>query len=347
MINALRQALALAGLPGASGPIEPLPDTGLAHLHLRLVGTGRLARLPKHSQVGLDASAHLAYEAACFERAAPSGHVPDLHAVLPPSPGLPRGALLVDEVQGQPLRLDEDLQGLVAALGAIHALPLPAGRPPLFDPVDVLAALAAEIDRQGLNLPLAGLAPATALRIDTERERLACLLRQPARPPRHLIAFDTHPGNFLRRADGRVMLLDLEKARYGAAALDLAHATLYTSTTWNQHNPAVLSDAQVLHAATGWLRCLASAGIDPEPERCWIAPLRRAMWLWSITWCALWRVQSARPSGNARGGPDWSADLSADALVAHVRGRVDHYLAPDTVHFVCDQADRLALALQD
>jgi hypothetical protein len=98
MIDALRHALAAAGLPGASGPIETLTDTGLAHLHLRLFGTGWLARVPKQSQIGLEAAAHLAYEAACFERASGSGHVPRLHAVLPPAPGLPRGALLVDEV---------------------------------------------------------------------------------------------------------------------------------------------------------------------------------------------------------------------------------------------------------
>lgn len=347
MIDALRQALAQAGFPGATCDIEPLPDTGLAHLHLRLVGTGWLARVPKHSQVGLDAASHLAYEAACFERSAPSGHVPCLHAVLPPSSGLPRGALLVDEVHGQPLHLPEDLPALVSALAAIHALPLPERRPPLFDPADSLAALVAEIDQQALNLPQARLAPAAAHRIDAERARLSDLLQHPLRPPRHLIAFDTHPGNFLRRADGRVILLDLEKARYGAAALDLAHATLYTSTTWSPDNPAVLDETQVLQAATGWLQSLSTAGIDPNPERRWIAPLRRAMWLWSVTWCALWRVQSAQPAGAASRGQDWSTDLSADALVAHVRGRVDDYLAPDTVHFVCDQTDRLALALQD
>jgi hypothetical protein len=32
--------------------------------------------------------------------------------------------------------------------------------------------------------------------------------------------------------------------------------------------------------------------------------------------------------------------------VAHVRERVDHYLAAPTITFVCEQADRLERALQ-
>lgn len=345
-MDGLRQALAAAGLPGVHGPLEPLADTGLAHLHLRLVGTGWLARVPKQSQLGLEAGAHLAYEAACFQRAAASGHAPQLHAVLPPSPGLPRGALLVDEVPGLPLQLPRDLPALVQALASLHALPDPAQAAPLLAPNDVLAALAREIDAQARYLPGAALEPAALAMIQQERAQLRALLASPARPPRHLIAFDAHPGNFLLRLDGRAILVDLEKARYGAAALDLAHATLYTSTTWDRHSRSVLDDAQLLQAATGWLQALAARGLDPALERPWIAPLRRAMWLWSITWCAKWRVQSERPAQAGSGGEDWSSELSDAALVAHVRDRVDHYLSAAIVQQVCAQADRLHQALQ-
>jgi hypothetical protein len=65
-------------------------------------------------------------------------------------------------------------------------------------------------------------------------------------------------------------------------------------------------------------------GADAD-ERAWIAPLRHAMALWSITWCAKWRALSAAPPQS--GGEDWSAALSAQALVAHVRERVEHYLS--------------------
>lgn len=346
LVVGLQRALSAAALPGATAGIEPLADTGLAHWHLRLAGTGWLARVPKQSQLGLAAGEHLAYEAACFRAAASSGHVPQLHAVLAPSADLPRGALLVDEVHGRPLRLPPDLPALVQALAALHALPVPAATAPLLAPVDSLAALAQDIDAQSRHLPAAGLADDALALIEHERQRLRGLLAQPGRPPRHLIAFDAHPGNFLLRADGRAVLVDLEKARYGAAALDLAHATLYTSTTWDRHSHAVLDDAQVLQAATGWLQGLAARGVPPGPERPWVAPLRRAMWLWSVTWCAKWHVQSAQARAAAAAGEDWSAELSEAALVAHVRDRVDHYLSAPIVQQVCTQADRLEQALQ-
>jgi hypothetical protein len=345
--SALRAALHAAKLPGAHGPLEALSDSGLAHLHLRLVGTGWLARIPKQSQMGLAAAEHLRYEAACFAHAAASGHAPALHAVLPPSADLPRGALLVDEVEGRPLRLPQDLDALTQALARLHALPVPppVQRSPLLDPADPLDHLAREIALQGQHLAEAGLERPALQRIEHERARFAWLLRQHERPPRHLIAFDAHPGNFLRCADGRAVLVDLEKARYGAAALDLAHATLYTSTTWDRHSHAVLDDAQVTHAAHHWLDALASAGVDAGVERAWIAPLRRAMWLWSITWCAKWRVQSGQARKDGGDGEDWSTDLSTQALVAHVRDRVDHYLSTAVVQQVCDQADALDAAL--
>ena len=343
MIDALRQALAAADWPGADGPIEPLPDSGLAHLHLRLVGQGWLARIPKQSQIGLDAPSHLAYEAACFERAQPGGHAPTLRLVLPPQPGLPRGALLVQAIDGRALQLPQDLHALVSALAALHALPLPTPdqRPPLLDPTDPLAALMHDIEAAAAHLDAARLSTRARQQIDAERQRLHQLAAQPQRPPRHLIAFDAHPGNFLVTAGGRAVLVDLEKARYGAAALDLAHATLYTSTTWDITSHAVLSDAQVLQAAQAWLQALADRGVDADAERPWIAPLRRAMWLWSVTWCAKWRVQSAQPQRSSATGEDWSTTLSDDALVAHVRERVDHYLQADTIERVCAQADVL------
>lgn len=348
VIAGLRRALSAAALPGAQGRIEPLADSGLAHVHLRLCGTGLLARVPKQSQVGLAPGAHLAYEAVCFERAAPGGHAPRLHALLPPSDDLPRGALIVDEVPGRPLQLPQDLPALIQSLAALHALALPApdARGPLLDPADPLAALAVDIEFQALHLPAAGLVPAAREAIDRERSRFLRLLEAPVRPPRHLIAFDAHPGNFIRRDDGRAVLVDLEKARYGAAALDLAHATLYTSTTWDRHSQAVLDDDALQQAATQWLQALAASGIDPGPERVWIVPLRRAMWLWSITWCAKWRAQAGQPRQRLAQGEDWSGELSDAGLVAHVRERVDHYLAAPTITFVCEQADRLERALQ-
>jgi hypothetical protein len=333
----LRAALRAEAHPLADEDFAPLPDTGLAHWHVRLGRSGWLARLPKQSQLGLAAQDNLRYQAACFERAAAGGHAPRLHGVIAPASGLPRGALLVEAIDGKPLQLPSDLPAMIDALAALHRLPLPeaAARAPLQDPGDPLAALAAEIDAQATHLDAVALAPAARRAIDAELARWRGVVRAAARPPRRLIAFDAHPGNYLRRADGRAVLVDLEKMRYGAAALDLAHATLYTSTTWDRQAQAVLSPAQVHEAYAAWLGAVPGGDAD----RGWFAPLRRAMWLWSVSWCALWRVHSGAAPTAGGDGADWSAAQNDAALAAHVRDRVDHYLAPVTIERLVAEFD--------
>ena len=326
LMRALGAALAEAGIDAGTPAL--MPDTGLAHDHIRLGGTGRIARLPKQSQMQLGAAENLAYQAACFERASRSGHAPRLHAVLPPSDHLPRGGLVVEEIAGRTARLPEDLPAIMAALAAIHALPVPApaARPPLLDPADPLAGLLEEIGAQAEYLHAAD--PATRAILERHLKALRDLATAEARPARRLISFDAHPGNFLVTPAGCAVLVDLEKARYSAPPLDLAHATLYTSTTWDLASHAVLTPDQVARACTDWL------GHLPEAERAalrpWILPMRRAMWLWSMTWCAKWRVLSGAEAKADTGGEDWAAAHSEAALVAHVKGRVDHYLDPET-----------------
>ncbi len=82
----LAAAMAQARLRWAGAELELLPDSGLAHTHVRLVGHGALARIPKQSQMDLAPAANLVHQAACFERAARSGHTPALLGVLAPSP---------------------------------------------------------------------------------------------------------------------------------------------------------------------------------------------------------------------------------------------------------------------
>lgn len=324
LLPALDRALGDAGI--TPGTPELMPDTGLAHDHVRLGGTGWIARLPKQSQMQLGAAQNLAYQAACFERASASGHAPRLKAVLPPCDALPRGGLVVEDIVGRVARLPDDLPAIMAALAAIHALPVPDARAPLLDPADPLAGLLDEIEAQATYLHAA--APETRTIIARHLSALRDLAAASPRPPKRLISFDAHPGNFIVTPEGRAVLVDLEKARYSAPPLDLAHATLYTSTTWDIASHAVLSPNAVADACRHWLDCL------PVPERAalapWILPMRRAMWLWSMTWCAKWRVLSQSGAKPTQDGEDWAADKSDAALIAHVKGRVDHYLEPET-----------------
>lgn len=334
VVAALRAALQAQGHPWAGVALEPLVDAGLAHDHVRLVGTGVLARLPKQSQMGWSADDNLAYQRACFERAAPGGHVPALHGVLPPSAALPRGGLLVEEIAGRPARLPDDLPAIARALAALHALalPAPAHRPPLRDAPDPLRDLHDEIAAQwalGSRAERSALAPETVQALDRGLQGLRALCDAPPRPARRLIAFDAHPGNFVLRPDGRAVLVDLEKARYGPPGLDLAHATLYTSTTWDRASRAVLTTAEAAAFHRDW-----EAAVGPAcaaEARPWHGPLRHAMWLWSLSWCAKWCALSDRRPASGADGEDWSADRSDADLVGHVAERVNHYLHPDTV----------------
>ena len=332
VLDTLRAALLTQWPALAGAPLEPLADKGLAHHHVRLAGTGLIARLPKQSQMGLAAQANLDYQAACFRRASASGHAPALRGVLAPGPDLPRGGLLVLEVIGRPARLPDDLPAIARALAAFHSLPVPPPpqRAPLLDPADALAALGAEIDAQAVHLDDAGLAPSVLAAIDLAMLRFRSARYLPPRPPHRLISFDAHPGNFLIRADGDAVLVDLEKARYGAPPLDLAHATLYTSTTWDVDSHCELTPEQVAQAYAEW----ALHFDDAQAWRPWLVRLRIAMWLWSVTWCAKWRVLSSRPAGERADGEDWSSEHSNPALVEHVRGRVDCYLSPEIVERV-------------
>ena len=336
LLDGLRAALRAAKSPLAEASLEPMADKGLAHHHVRIVGSGVIARLPKQSQMGLAAQDNLDYQAACYRRAGATGAAPTLVGLLPPGAALPRGGLLVQEIVGRAARLPDDLPAIARALAAIHAAPLPspARRAPLRNDRDPLQALWLEIEQQAVHLDAAGLAPAARARVEAHRAALQQRCRARARPRRRLIAFDAHPGNFMIRDDGTAVLVDLEKARYSYPPLDLAHATLYTSTTWDVDVHAELTLDQVLDTYAAW-----EAHIDDAAAAAtWWVPLRAAMWLWSVTWCAKWRVLSPREaSQDTSEGEDWSHRHSEAALIAHVRDRVDCYLSVPVVERIVEE----------
>jgi thiamine kinase-like enzyme len=324
--------------------LVPLADTGLAHWHVRLGGSGQLARIPKQSQMQLSASDNLAYQAACFERASGSGHTPRLHGALLPTADLPRGALIVEEIVGRPARLPGDLPAIMRALAAIHrgVVPEAGQRAPLRDAEDPLADLLAEVGAQATFIDEAQLDSDVRTTIEHEIATFAELVAAPTRPTKSLIAFDAHPGNFLIDTRGRAILVDLEKARYAYPPLDLAHATLYTSTTWDIASSVDLSQTEIVTAYAAWT---ASMGAFGSRWSAWHVPLRRAMWLWSVTWCAKWRVLSRLTSAQSGDGEDWSSDNSDRALADHVRDRIDHYLSRSIVERIQTEIAALGPAL--
>ena len=349
LADALGVIPSFAGIGAAE--LEPLPNTGLAHDHVRIRGSGRLLRVPKQSQMRLDARSNLDYQAACFTRAGDSGAAPRYFGQLRPGEALPMGALIVEEIDGPLAAFPADMGRVAEALAAIHALPVPPAdaRAPLADQADPYAATLQEVRDQARAFDAADLDPAARRAIEAEiaaAEAHAADLSAP--PPLTLISFDAHPGNFLiRRRDGRAVLVDLEKARYGAAGFDLAHATLYTSTTWDVGTYSEPNSAEIAAFYQTWLDALPDGLAEAQASH--LMALRRLMWLWSVSWCAKWRVESARPAKAdkhaAASAEDWSADNSDAALIAHVRDRTAHYLAPETIERVrADWRERHALS---
>ena len=347
-LNAL--AAALSALPGYRGTtaadLAVLNVKGLAHDHVSVAGRGLLLRVPKQSQFALSAGDNLAYQAACFARVATSGHGPKLHEVLRPQARLAMGALLVERIDGRPPRLPEDLPLLAEAMARVHALAVPpaASRPPLADHQDPVGGALEEVEAQATFLDPAELDPAARAEIDDELAWARAFGRASAgrAQPVTLVLTDTHPGNFLIEAagggaaengPGRAVIVDLEKALYGSPATDLAHATLYSSTTWDPDTCATLSLDELAAFYRRYLEMIGGAlAQDLAP---WLVPLRRITFLRAMTWCAKWRVLHARARradrDPAESAEDWSAENSDPATIAHVAGRVADYLAPETL----------------
>lgn len=333
-------ASALAELPGFEGvgldALQPMQVGGIAHDHLRVAGRGAVLRVPRLSQFGMAPEENLAYQAACFERAQPSGHTPRLLGVIPAGPALPFGALVVEEIVGRAVSLPGDLSGIAEALAAIHALPVPppAERAPLRDHREPVAATLDVILAQAEHLHDARLPPESLAAIAEElgwarqfAAEIAAGLVAAGQPVR-LVATDAHPGNFMIETRGRPVLVDLEKMLYGAPAIDLAHATLYTSTTWEPATAAALGIEQVAGFYRDYLARLPqslAAALRP-----WLLPMRRITWLRTLTWMIRWRaISAARPDDPALGG--WSWARLNPALRAHYLARVEDFTDPETI----------------
>jgi Phosphotransferase enzyme family len=344
LLIALRDTLAQQWPQAAQRELVPLKAKGLAHDHVRLIGTGLLARIPKQSQMKLGAAENLVYQQACFDRASAAGHAPRCIRVLAPCTSLPRGALIVEEITGRKAQLPQDLPLMACSMAAMHRLPLPPAdqTSPLLHAADPLQAMWEEVATQAAYLPQADLAPSVAAKVQDEMMQLQAICKTQAHPLRRLIAFDGHPGNFFVEGQGghdKAYLVDLEKCRYSYPSFDLAHATLYTSTTWDMDSHTILSPDQVIATYRAWESQVDEAlAIDAQR---WHLPLRRAMWLWSITWCAKWRVASRAAAASAPGGEDWSAQNLDAALATHVRERVDHYLSKEGVAWVMEEFEAL------
>jgi thiamine kinase-like enzyme len=140
-----------------------------------------------------------------------------------------------------------------------------------------------------------------------------------------LVATDAHPGNFLMTAEGSAVFVDLEKMLYGAPAIDLAHASLYTSTMWDPDIAAALDAGEVAAFLDAYFEAAGPALADEV--RPWVLPMRRLTWLRTLTWCIRWRVLSASAE-------EWSADRLDPASRSHIERTVADYVSPARIEAI-------------
>lgn len=300
---------------------EALPATGTAHGHVRLKD-GRLARIAYAHEGDPTAAPRLHLQAEAFRHLEPAGRTPKLHEVIEPRPGLPGGALIVDFVEGRAPRLPDELDAMADTLARLHSRPLPApgsAIPRQDNPFRATLDVVEQGAQRFLDNAVAdaGARAEIVEELELMRDKAVTLASRPQ--PLSIALADTHPGNFIVDRDGVAWFVDLEKVHVGSPAIDLAHATLPTSTVWHPDVGKVLTLAEVEGFYDAYL---AKIGETRAAElRPWLQPMRRLTWLRTAMFMARWKVQTEGPR-DPSDPSQWSdAGLSRE-MREHLRSRI-------------------------
>lgn len=312
---------------------EALPATGTAHGHVRLKD-GRLARIAYAYEDDPTAAARLHQQADAFRHLAPAGRTPRLHEVIEPRPGLAGGALIVDFIEGRAPRLPDELDGMAETLARLHSLPLPeAGSliPRQDNPFRATLGVVEQGGQRFLDKAVAdpGARAEIVDELELMREKAKTLAHRPQ--PLSIALADTHPGNFIVDRDGLAWFVDLEKVHVGSPAIDLAHATLQTSTVWHPDVGKVLTLAQVGRFHDSYL---AQIGESRAAElRPWLQPMRRLTWLRTTLFMARWKVQTEAPR-DPSDPSQWSDAGLSPEMREHLRARIAFSFEVETIRSI-------------
>lgn len=343
LLRELHRVPALAAL--RESDLASLSSKGTAHGHIAIVppidGRKLVVRIAYAFPNDPTAPARLNVQAEAFRRCAPSGFTPRLFATVPPSEAMPGGLLLVDRIDGRVPSLPAEIDLMAQSLAAIHSLPVPppAQAEPLPFPADPVAALLQTIETNAPFFDKMQIADDVRIALREELELARAYTVSPTRgkPETVLALADTHPGNFMVDAQGKAWFVDLEKVHYGAAAIDLAHATLETSTRWDRDVDLVLSRAATTRF---YRRYLSLIGEDRAQRlRPFLLPLRRMTWLRTIAFTARWSVQTDPSYAGTE--PDRWSDLGlSEEMKAHSRATIADFFRASTIERM--RADWLA-----
>jgi aminoglycoside phosphotransferase (APT) family kinase protein len=331
LLVALRERPAFSAL--TVDDLKPLPATGTAHGHVRLPNS-LLARVAYAHDGDPTAGSRLQVQAEAFRHLAPAGRSPRLHDVLKPRPGLPGGALIVDWIEGRPPRLPDDLGAIADTLARIHSLPLPSTRSPIPRQKNPFTETLEAIELGAMRfldkaVPDSGARAEIAEELRLMRGMALTVAKRPQ--PLTVALADTHPGNFIVDRTGIAWFVDLEKVHVGSPAIDLAHATLATSTVWHPDVGKVLSRAETQGFYDLYLEKVGkkqAASVHP-----WLVPMRRLTWLRTTLFMARWRVQT-RSVHDPADPTQWSDAGLEPAMKAHIDARIDQCFRRETIQSI-------------
>ncbi len=320
----------MADLLAAIREGEELPATGTAHGHVRLKD-GRLARIAYAYEDDPTAAARLHLQAEAFRHLAPAGRTPQLYEVVEPQPGLPGGALIVDFIEGRAPRLPDELDTMADTLARLHSLPLPRASSPI-PWQDNPFRTTLEVVEQGAQrfLDKAVTEPGARAEIVEElglMQGMAATLASQSQPLSIALA-DTHPGNFIVDRAGLAWFVDLEKVHVGSPAIDLAHATLPTSTVWHPDAGKILARAEVEGFYASYLAKIG--GMRAAELLPLLQPMRRLTWLRTIMFMARWKVQTEAPR-DPSDPSQWSDAGLEPAMKIHLQTRIDQCFDRDSI----------------
>jgi aminoglycoside phosphotransferase (APT) family kinase protein len=312
---------------------QALPATGTAHGHVRLKD-GRLARIAYAYEDDPTAAGRLHQQAKAFRHLAPAGRTPKLHEVIEPRPGLPGGALIVDFIEGRAPRLPDELDAMAETLARLHSLPLPSAGTPIprqDNPFRTTLDVVEEGARRFLDKAVTDAGARAQIVEELELMREMAKALGPRAQPLTIALADTHPGNFIVDHAGIAWFVDLEKVHVGSPAIDLAHATLPTSTIWHPDVGKVLSLAETVHFYESYL---AQIGETRAADlRLWLQPMRRLTWLRTTLFMARWKVQTEAPR-DPSDPSQWSDAGLSPEMREHLRARIALSFEVETIRSI-------------
>ena len=261
-----------------------------------------VARCVTGSQMELSPADQIAYEAHALELLAESGRTPHFFSLEVEPKQVVYPFMILEYLPGQPLDYGADLEEAARCMAVIHQLRAPENHrlvvhddpaPPLLDEAWLLA-------KPYLGWEDAPPDSVEALRrmFDVVESGLSDEEDPFAGANLSIVNTDLNSHNFVVN-EGRVSLLDWERARVGPAVQDLAHFLIPTTTLWRDDTSTRLSDADEDLFVNVYL------SERPELDRArFILQLREMKLLTTlraVSWCA-WLIQATatgkRPISN-------------------------------------------------